>query len=119
LKYSKVRNYPQVNQAAIREMHRQVGDLQVDERGLAQRGLLVRHLVLPNGIAGTAVAVRFLAQEISTDTYLNLMDQYQPAHKANLHPKLNRPISQQEYQEALQLAHAAGLHRLDQRHVLH
>ncbi|RME88976.1 MAG: radical SAM protein, partial [Anaerolineae bacterium] len=75
-RFSRVRDYPQVNRAAVREMHRQVGDLEIDERGLARRGLLVRHLVLPNGLAGTGKIVRFLAEEISPNTYLNLMDQY-------------------------------------------
>ncbi len=91
--YSKIPNYPQANQAAVREMHRQVGDLQVDGRGIAQRGLLVRHLVLPNDLAGTAEIVRFLAQEISQDTYLNLMDQYHPAFNARQFPRLNRRIT--------------------------
>ena len=115
LRYSKARNYPQINQAAVREMHRQVGDLQIDERGLAQRGLLVRHLVLPNGLAGTGEIVRFLAEEISKDTYLNLMDQYRPAYQAHLFPKLNRRITRQEYQAAVEMALQAGLRRLDKR----
>ena len=114
--YSKIPHYPEVNQAAVKEMHRQVGDLVIDERGLAQRGLLVRHLVLPNGLAGTAEIARFLAQEISPDTYLNIMDQYRPAFNARQFPKVNRPINRQEYQEAVRLAQEAGLHRLDQRH---
>ncbi len=117
--YSKIPHYPQINQAAVKEMHRQVGDLQIDERGLAQRGLLVRHLVLPNGLAGTGEIVRFLAEEISPDTYLNLMDQYRPAYMVQQYPnqytKLRKPITRQEYQEALQLAQEAGLRRLDQR----
>jgi putative pyruvate formate lyase activating enzyme len=113
LHYSKVRLYPQVNQAAVRTMHRQGGDLIIDKRGLAQRGLLVRHLVLPHGLAGTAAVVRFLAQEISPHTYLNLMDQYHPAYKASQFPKLNRPITRQEYQAAVDLALEAGLSRLD------
>jgi putative pyruvate formate lyase activating enzyme len=113
LHYSKVRNYPVINQAAIREMHRQVGDLLIDEQGLAKRGLLVRHLVLPNGLAGTAEIVRFLAEEISPNTYLNLMDQYRPAFNARLFPRLNRPPRKEEYQAAVELAHSAGLHRLD------
>jgi putative pyruvate formate lyase activating enzyme len=116
--YSKIPNYPQVNQAAVREMHRQVGDLQLDENGLAERGLLVRHLVLPNGLAGTPEIVRFLAEQISTDTFLNLMDQYRPAFNARQFPKLNRPITFQEYQAAVEMAGAAGLHRLDQRKPL-
>ena len=118
-RYSKVPNYPQVNQAAVREMHRQVGDLQIDERGLATRGLLVRHLVLPGNLAGTAEIVRFLADEISPNTYLNLMDQYRPAYKAHLYPELNRPITREEYAAAVRLAHQAGLHRLDERRALY
>ena len=107
--YSKVVNYPEVNRAAVREMHRQVGDLQVDNSGVATRGLLVRHLVLPGRLAGTGQIVRFLAEDISPHTYLNLMDQYRPAYKAHDYPALNRPISMAEYREALQLARAAGL----------
>jgi putative pyruvate formate lyase activating enzyme len=113
LHYSKIRDYPLVNQTALREMHRQVGDLQIDEYDLATRGLLVRHLVLPHGLAGTDEIVRFLAEEISPNTYLNLMDQYRPAYHAHQFPKLVRPITRQEYQAAIQLAHQAGLHRLD------
>lgn len=116
--YSKIPNYPQVNQTAVREMHRQVGDLQIDERGLARRGLLVRHLVLPHNLAGTGEIVRFLAEEISCDTYLNLMDQYRPAYNALQYPKLKRPITNQEYQDAARIARDAGLHRLDRREPL-
>lgn len=119
--YSKAPNYPTANQMAVREMHRQVGDLVIDNQGLAQRGLLVRHLVLPNNVAGTEEVVRFLAQEVSRDTYLNLMDQYHPAHMVrqypNQWPKISRPIRNSEYQEAIHLAQAAGLHRLDERKV--
>jgi putative pyruvate formate lyase activating enzyme len=111
-KYSKVRDYPARNQAAVKEMHRQVGDLIVDENGIASRGLLVRHLVLPNAIAGTADIVRFLADKISPNTFLNVMDQYRPCFKAGSFPDLNRPISRNEYREAMRLAEVAGLHRL-------
>ncbi len=115
--YSKARAYPKVNQAAVKEMHRQVGDLVLDERGLAQRGLLVRHLVLPNGLAGTSEVVRFLAQEISPDTYLNLMDQYRPEYNVsryrNQFPRLARPVTSREFADAVRLAQAAGLHRLE------
>ncbi|HEY4773702.1 MAG TPA: radical SAM protein [Xanthobacteraceae bacterium] len=112
-KYSHVRDYVRVNQAAVREMHRQVGDLVIDAEGLAQRGLLVRHLVLPNGISGTQEAMRFLAEEISTDTYLNLMGQYRPCHRAGDHPGLDRPLARAEYAQALAIARRCGLHRLD------
>jgi putative pyruvate formate lyase activating enzyme len=111
--YSKIPHYPQVNQAAVLEMHRQVGDLQIDRDGLATRGLLVRHLVLPHGLAGTGVIVRFLAEQVSPDTYLNLMNQYHPAFNARRFPKLTRRIKSEEYQAAVEMAHAAGLKRLD------
>jgi putative pyruvate formate lyase activating enzyme len=112
---SKIGNYPKANRAAIREMHRQVGDLKLDSRGIAQRGLLVRHLVLPEGLAGTEEVVRFLAEEISTNTYLNLMDQYRPCYNAHQYPPRNRRLTSDEYNEALKLAHEAGLTRLDER----
>jgi putative pyruvate formate lyase activating enzyme len=114
-KYSKIPNYPAVNQAAVKEMHRQVGDLDLDEKGVARRGLLVRHLVMPNDLAGTAQIARFLAQEISTDTYINVMGQYRPCHKAHQYPDLNRMPTRQELQDARQAVLDAGLHRLDER----
>lgn len=113
--YSKVRNYVEANRAAVKEMHRQVGDLMLDARGIAQRGLLVRHLVLPNGIAGTGDVLRFLAEEISRNTYLNLMDQYRPCYRADEHPELSRPLTRDEYREVLAAADQAGLKRLDHR----
>jgi putative pyruvate formate lyase activating enzyme len=116
-RYSKIPNYPSENQAAMKEMHRQVGDLVLDEHGVALRGLLVRHLILPNGLAGTEEIVRFLAEEISPDTYINIMDQYRPSYKAADYPQLNRCPTPEEYAEAVRLAHAAGLHRLDERKI--
>ncbi len=113
--YSLVSDYPAVNQAAVKAMHRQVGDLQIDERGIAQRGLLVRHLVLPKGLAGTNEIARFLAEEVSPDTYINIMDQYRPAYRACDYARLQRPITQEEYATALRQAREAGLHRFDQR----
>jgi len=110
---SGVKNYPEVNRAAIKEMHRQVGDLQIDEEGIAQRGLLVRHLVLPNRLAGTEEIVRFLAQEVSTNTYLNIMAQYHPCHQAFDIPQLSRSVLKKEFDEAIKLAHRQGLDRLD------
>jgi putative pyruvate formate lyase activating enzyme len=115
LKYSKIEGYPAVNQAAVKEMYHQVGDLVTDERGVALRGLLIRHLVLPEGLAGTVEIVRFLATEVSTNTYINIMDQYRPCYKAGELSSLNRRITSQEYEEAVRLAHEAGLHRLDDR----
>jgi putative pyruvate formate lyase activating enzyme len=116
-RYSKVRNYVEANQAAVREMHRQVGDLVLDERGIALRGLLVRHLVLPQGIAGTDKVLAFIANEISRDTYLNLMAQYRPCYRADEYPELDRPLTAAEYRAALDTAARLGLNRLDERHV--
>jgi putative pyruvate formate lyase activating enzyme len=113
-RYSRIKDYPAANQAAVREMHRQVGDLILDEHGIALRGLLVRHLVLPEGLAGTAQIVRFLAS-LSIHTYLNVMDQYRPCYKARMLPPLNRRLTAQEYQQAVDLACQAGLQRLDKR----
>lgn len=112
-KYSSAQNYPSVNREAVREMHRQVGDLQMDERGIAIRGLIVRHLVLPRNLAGTKQIVQFLAGEISANTYLNLMAQYYPAYRASSYPELNRRIRDKEYRTAVQMAREAGLNRLD------
>lgn len=112
-RYSKVVDYPEANQAAVREMHRQVGDLVVDSTGVAKRGLLVRHLVLPNGLAGTGEIVRFLAREISHTTYLNVMGQYRPAYKAAEFAALNCPITPDEYNQAIEMARSASLNRLD------
>jgi putative pyruvate formate lyase activating enzyme len=114
-RYSKVRDYMEVNRAAVKEMHRQVGDLALDEHGIAQRGLLVRHLVLPDNQAGTDRVLAFLAEEISSDTYLNLMDQYHPCYRADEYPPIDRPITSAEYREALRLAERYGLRRLDRR----
>jgi putative pyruvate formate lyase activating enzyme len=113
LRLSKARNYPEVNRAAVQEMHRQVGDLVMDERGIARRGLLVRHLVMPGGLVGTPEVARFLAEEISRDTYINVMAQYHPCYKAREHPPLDRRITPEEYAEAVAVCRAAGLHRLD------
>jgi putative pyruvate formate lyase activating enzyme len=114
-KYSKVRDYVAANQAAVRAMHRQVGDLVLDEHGIALRGLLVRHLVLPDGVAGTDQVLAFLANEISRNTYLNLMDQYRPCYRADEYPELDRPITADEYRDALAAAARLGLARLDER----
>jgi len=115
---SGIENYPQVNKAAIREMHRQVGDLQTSQEGVAQRGLLVRHLVLPKGLAGTKDVVDFIAKEISADTYVNIMAQYHPCYKAHEIPSLAVRISKAELREAVELAHQAGLSRLDQAQAI-
>jgi len=114
-RYCRAKDYPEIVRAAIREMHRQVGDLVLDHRSVAQQGLLVRHLVLPGGLAGTREAMRFLAREVSPDTYVNVMAQYHPCGDAGEHLPLNRRITSREYEEALEIAREEGIHRLDQR----
>ncbi len=114
-RYSHVRGYWEVNQACVREMHRQVGDLIVDDRGIARRGLLVRHLVLPADLANTEKVLSFIAREISPNTYLNLTAQYYPCYRADEYPPLDRPITREEYRQALSLASRFGLKRLDHR----
>jgi putative pyruvate formate lyase activating enzyme len=115
---SSIENYPEINKAAIKEMHRQTGDLEISEEGVAQRGLLVRHLVLPHGLAGTKGIVNFLSKEISRNTYVNIMAQYRPCYKAFQIPSLGRRISSAELREALSLAQEAGLTRLDKIHPI-
>lgn len=116
---SAVRDYPAVNRAAVREMHRQVGDLVCDDHGVARRGLLVRHLVLPGGLAGTAEVAGFLADEISPDTYINVMPQYRPAYRAyecaTPAMPLDRRATRVEVVAAVRQARAAGLRRFDGR----
>lgn len=114
-KLSKIPDYPATNAKAVKEMHRQVGDLVLDENGIAERGLLVRHLVMPNNLAGTAEIARFLAQELSTDTYINVMAQYRPCYRADQYPELNRPPTRKELGAARRAVQDAGLHRLDER----
>ncbi len=112
-RFSEADDYPDVVKHALKEMHRQVGDLVMDERGIAQRGLLIRHLVLPDGVAGTSEVVRFIAEELSKDTYVNIMDQYHPCFKAFENPPLDRRITGREYADAVQMAMNAGLSRID------
>jgi len=113
--YSKAPNYPEAARRVILAMHRQVGPLVVDENGLALRGLLLRHLVMPGGIAGTRSILDWVARELGTDTYINLMAQYSPAGKVNdrEYVEINRHITGDEFQQALTAARAAGLWRLD------
>jgi len=110
---SDARDYPDVAKEAIKEMHRQVGDLVMDSRGIARQGLLVRHLVLPAGMAGTEKVVDFIVKEISINTYLNIMDQYHPCYKAFDHPPLDRRITGKEYEDAIEYALKAGIKRID------
>ena len=108
---SGIKNYWNVVRAAVKEMHRQVGDLHIDRKGIAKRGLLIRHLVLPDNLAGSEKVLDFVADEISKNTYINIMDQYHPAYKANDYPGLNRTIKSDEYQKVLDYAMLKGLHR--------
>jgi putative pyruvate formate lyase activating enzyme len=112
-KYSLVDNYWEVNKKAVKEMHRQVGDL-VIKNGIAQKGLLVRHLVLPEDLAGTRKVMRFLAS-LSKDTYINIMDQYHPTNKASQCSEINRRITPEEFNMAIEMAKEEGLERFDKR----
>ncbi len=114
-RYARAPDYPEVARRALVEMHRQVGDLVLDDAGVARRGLLVRHLVMPGGLDETREIFCFLARNISTATYVNVMDQYRPCGMAFRYPPLDQRLKNEEYQEALQLAGEAGLHRLDER----
>ena len=105
-------DYVEVVKAALGEMHAQVGDLALDESGIARSGLIIRHLVLPNGLAGTAEVMRFIAEEISPDSYVNIMDQYRPSYKACEHEDISRAITDREFREAVEMARDAGLRRL-------
>lgn len=111
--YLGVPDYAEVNTCAVREMHRQVGNLVLGDGGIAHRGLLVRHLVLPGNLAGTDRILEFLARDISPETYLNLMDQYRPCYRARDFPPLDRRPSRAELATARETAGRLGLHRLD------
>jgi putative pyruvate formate lyase activating enzyme len=112
-RFSHVPDYTSVTQAAVREMHRQVGDLVLDDDGIARRGLLVRHLVLPGNAAASEKVLRFIADELGPDTYLNLMDQYRPCYRADEIPELDHPVSRAEFEQVRAIAIGLGLHRLD------
>jgi len=114
-KYTRAANYPEVMQKAVVEMHRQVGDLAIDQQGLAVRGLLVRHLVMPGHLDETEGILDFLAREVSPATYINIMDQYRPCHKAVGIKPINRSLSSEEYRQAMEIADRKGLHNLDRR----
>jgi len=110
---SGVSDYSDVNRAAVREMHRQVGDLELDGQGLAVRGLLVRHLVLPGYMADSNEVLDFIAKDISLLTYVNLMDQYYPWYRAEDFAPLDRSILRGEYRRVLDMAERHGLRRVD------
>ena len=111
--YLGVSDYAEINRSAVLEMHRQVDDLALDETNVARRGLLIRHLILPEGLAGTEQTLTFIAEQVSRDTYLNLMDQYRPCFQASQLPGLDRRPNRSELHEACAIAKRLGLHRLD------
>lgn len=111
-RYAGAAGYFTAAKSAVKKMHEQVGDLVLDERGLAERGLLVRHLVLPEDLAGTAEVMRFLAEEISVDTFVNIMGQYYPSYKSSKYPELGRRITSPEYRAAVKAARLAGLKKI-------
>ncbi|MFC2155288.1 radical SAM protein [Acidobacteriota bacterium] len=108
-----VNDYPEIVRAALKEIHRQVGVLQTDEYHIAQRGLIIRHLVLPNGLAGTEACVKFVAEELNPNTYVNIMSQYRPCYRANSFRELSRGITSEEFNDALLHAHNYKLFNLD------
>ncbi len=110
-KFSNAPDYPKVVKNVLKEMHRQVGELKTNALGIAERGLLIRHLVMPNGIASSEAVLRFIAEEISPHSYVNIMDQYRPEYRAHEYPEINRRITHKEYVEAIQIAKRFGLYR--------
>jgi len=116
-KYLKAGDYPEAARAALKEMHRQVGPLKIDADGLAQRGVLLRHLVMPGHLDDTRAILEWIASELGTDTYINLMDQYRPAGRvcAEQYPEINRRLTSAEFQQAVKIALELGLTRLDER----
>lgn len=108
-KYSSAPGYSEYNRRSVKEMHRQVGLAEFDEKGIITKGLIIRHLVLPQGISGTAGIMEFIAKEISSDTYISLMSQYSPYHKAGKFKGLNRRISYEEYEDAKAIMERLGL----------
>jgi putative pyruvate formate lyase activating enzyme len=106
-------DYPEAAAETIKEMHRQVGELEVDSRKVARRGLIIRHLVMPGNIAGTDRFVRWVAQELTPATRVNLMAQYRPEHKAFDYPEISRRINEKEWNQVRSWALAAGLTHID------
>jgi putative pyruvate formate lyase activating enzyme len=108
-KYLGVKEYYSIAKSAIKEMYRQVGDLKTDHNNIAYRGLMIRHLVMPENIAGTEKIMKFIADDLSKDTYVNMMAQYYPMHKAKEFEKLKRRITKKEFSQAILEAKKAGL----------
>ena len=118
VKYSSAPRYPEVNRLAVKEMFRQVGNLLLDRDGIAKRGLIIRHLVMPEDISGTEEVLKFIAEEISKDTYISLMAQYRPVYKAIDIPPINRRITREEYKKAIEIARSLGLRNVWTQMVL-
>lgn len=118
MKYSSAPRYPEINKLAVKEMFRQVGNLVLDKYGVARKGLIIRHLVMPEDISGTEEILRFIAEEISRDTYISLMAQYRPSYRAVDIPPLNRRITREEYKKALEIAKKLGLRNVWTQMVL-
>lgn len=116
-RFLQTKDYPQVMRKAVVEMHRQVGDLVCDAQGMAVSGLLVRHLVMPGMVGETEKIMQFLAEKISSETFVNIMDQYHPCHRAREFSEINRMLDPYEYKQAMQAAREAGLHRFEQRDI--
>jgi putative pyruvate formate lyase activating enzyme len=114
-RYCQAPDYREMAARALKEMHAQVGDLKIDKHGIAESGLLVRHLVMPHGVSGTKEVMEFISKEISAHTYVNVMDQYRPCGTVYQDEYIDHRISAKEYSEALESAKDAGLTRLDQR----
>ncbi|MDD4979971.1 MAG: radical SAM protein [Candidatus Omnitrophica bacterium] len=110
IKYSRAPDYPKFNQASLKEMHRQVGIAQMDEQAIIERGLIIRHLALPDDISGTDKIMRFIARELSADSYISLMSQYSPYYKAEEFPGIARRITRQEYLDAKAAMEKYGLY---------
>ncbi len=108
LKYSRISDYPRVAKEAVKEMHHQVGDLVLDKKGAAVKGLLIRHLVMPGGLAGTAELMKFIAQDVSPNSWINIMDQYYPTYLAHRYPEISRRITRKEFLGALAAAEEAS-----------
>jgi putative pyruvate formate lyase activating enzyme len=115
--YLKAENYPESARAAIKEMHRQVGPLVLDDNGLARRGVLVRHLVMPGALDDTHAILEWIVTELGPDTWVNLMDQYRPAGRVGggRFAEIDRGLTSEEYREAVRMADELGLRRLDRR----
>ncbi|MFA5275337.1 MAG: radical SAM protein [Candidatus Omnitrophota bacterium] len=110
IQYSSAPRYPEYNQASLKEMHRQTGVAVIDKKGIIKRGVIIRHLVLPNGISGTRSIMKFISEELSPETYISLMSQYLPYYKAREFPDISRRLKEKEYTQAQDIMHNFGLH---------